>query len=318
MRSFASGSEEDKELISDRDEVRFTSPRIESSQWPRALLQHRSPSLAVSPSTFRHLQRALATDVVVDTPCEHANIAVERSSSLCLGDNVSQSAPLSDLHNEPPVDPETILSPRAMKRLMYSSTIRALGSTGPCTNDSPFQQTMHRVVQRACFSTQPESKDGTSNSNSNDSVPTPQPSASFSTSTTSADEHSLFSNPPSYYVDRAKDAIVAASKSIVNFILKLPGVTWFYLTHPREFIARLHELKEAAKKEAHHYYMGSKLLVADVKTAYSMLKRTLQGSALSRRERKQLLRTVSDLFRLVPFRYVRQNTCTLSSVLSVS
>lgn len=32
-----------------------------------------------------------------------------------------------------------------------------------------------------------------------------------------------------------------------------------------------------------------------------MLKRTLQGSALSRRERKQLLRTVSDLFRLVPF-----------------
>jgi LETM1 and EF-hand domain-containing protein 1 len=28
--------------------------------------------------------------------------------------------------------------------------------------------------------------------------------------------------------------------------------------------------------------------------------RTLQGSALTRRERKQLLRTVSDLFRLVP------------------
>lgn len=41
--------------------------------------------------------------------------------------------------------------------------------------------------------------------------------------------------------------------------------------------------------------------MADVKTAWSMLKRTLQGSALSRRERKQLLRTVSDLFRLVPF-----------------
>ena len=40
--------------------------------------------------------------------------------------------------------------------------------------------------------------------------------------------------------------------------------------------------------------------MADVKTARSLLKKTLQGSTLTRRERKQLLRTVSDLFRLVP------------------
>lgn len=41
--------------------------------------------------------------------------------------------------------------------------------------------------------------------------------------------------------------------------------------------------------------------MADVRTARSLLARTLQGSTLSRRERKQLLRTVTDLFRLVPF-----------------
>ena len=40
--------------------------------------------------------------------------------------------------------------------------------------------------------------------------------------------------------------------------------------------------------------------MADVKTARNLLKKTLQGSTLTRRERKQLLRTVSDLFRLVP------------------
>lgn len=45
----------------------------------------------------------------------------------------------------------------------------------------------------------------------------------------------------------------------------------------------------------------SKLLMADVRTARSLLGRTLQGSTLTRRERKQLLRTVSDLFRIVPF-----------------
>ena len=43
------------------------------------------------------------------------------------------------------------------------------------------------------------------------------------------------------------------------------------------------------------------LLYGDVITARSLLAKTLKGSALTRRERKQLLRTVSDLFRLVPF-----------------
>jgi len=38
-----------------------------------------------------------------------------------------------------------------------------------------------------------------------------------------------------------------------------------------------------------------------MRTARSLLGKTLRGSALTRRERKQLLRTVSDLFRLVPF-----------------
>jgi len=42
------------------------------------------------------------------------------------------------------------------------------------------------------------------------------------------------------------------------------------------------------------------LLAADVRTARHILGRTLRGSTLSRRERKQLLRTVTDVFRLVP------------------
>ena len=41
--------------------------------------------------------------------------------------------------------------------------------------------------------------------------------------------------------------------------------------------------------------------MADVRTARSLVGKTLHGSSLTRRERKQLLRTVSDLFRLVPF-----------------
>jgi len=38
-----------------------------------------------------------------------------------------------------------------------------------------------------------------------------------------------------------------------------------------------------------------------MQTARNLVGRTLRGSSLTRRERKQLLRTVTDLFRLIPF-----------------
>ena len=102
------------------------------------------------------------------------------------------------------------------------------------------------------------------------------------------------------YAVRAQELTKAGVKIIIDFILKTPGVLWFFLTHPKELREKLIEFKELVKKEAHHYYMGTKLLIADIKTARSILLRTLNGSHLSRRERKQLVRTVSDVFRLVP------------------
>lgn len=99
---------------------------------------------------------------------------------------------------------------------------------------------------------------------------------------------------------RAQEMVKSAISSLVSMLLKTPGILWFYITHPKEFRNKLSELKDHAKKEIHHYYMGSKLLMADLRTARSMLRRTLQGSSLTRRERKQLLRTVTDVFRIVP------------------
>ena len=58
---------------------------------------------------------------------------------------------------------------------------------------------------------------------------------------------------------------------------------------------------DAIKHEAQHYYLGFKLLGVDAKTAYGLVKRVLNGKQLTRRERRQLMRTTSDLFRLVPF-----------------
>ncbi|KAG8141297.1 putative LETM1 domain-containing protein [Naja naja] len=53
--------------------------------------------------------------------------------------------------------------------------------------------------------------------------------------------------------------------------------------------------------ELRHYYNGFHLLWIDTKVAARMVWRLLHGQILTRRERRRLMRTSADLFRLVPF-----------------
>ncbi|XP_041855324.1 LETM1 domain-containing protein LETM2, mitochondrial [Melanotaenia boesemani] len=53
--------------------------------------------------------------------------------------------------------------------------------------------------------------------------------------------------------------------------------------------------------ELKHYYNGFRLLGIDIKIAGRMVWRLLHGQVLTRRERRRLMRTCADLFRLVPF-----------------
>ncbi len=53
--------------------------------------------------------------------------------------------------------------------------------------------------------------------------------------------------------------------------------------------------------EVKHYYSGFKLLYLDVRICSKIIWKVCRGNTLTRRENKQLVRTVSDLFRLVPF-----------------
>lgn len=50
-----------------------------------------------------------------------------------------------------------------------------------------------------------------------------------------------------------------------------------------------------------HYWHGSKLLAYETKISSKLLFKLLRGDNLIRREKRQLLRTTSDLLRLVPF-----------------
>ncbi|ODM90404.1 LETM1 and EF-hand domain-containing protein 1, mitochondrial [Orchesella cincta] len=60
-------------------------------------------------------------------------------------------------------------------------------------------------------------------------------------------------------------------------------------------------LYKRIKDELLHYYHGFRLLFIDMRISAGLLWRVLKGKSLSRREYKQLLRTTSDVFRLVPF-----------------
>lgn len=60
-------------------------------------------------------------------------------------------------------------------------------------------------------------------------------------------------------------------------------------------------LWEKIKKEAAHYRDGTKLLGFEVKVSFKLAMKMAAGHELSRREWRQLKRTVQDLVRLVPF-----------------
>jgi LETM1 and EF-hand domain-containing protein 1, mitochondrial len=107
---------------------------------------------------------------------------------------------------------------------------------------------------------------------------------------------------PKAMLQQFADWTISLGRTIlIGLFVRLPKATWHYIQNPSDFKAQYQRLKQVAKDELHHYWVGTKLLVADVRTARDLTRKTLHGNALTRRERNQLLRTVADLFRLIPF-----------------
>ena len=55
------------------------------------------------------------------------------------------------------------------------------------------------------------------------------------------------------------------------------------------------------KHEAQHYWHGTKLLGKEISISARLVRRTMMGYSLTRRERRQLKRTMADILRLIPF-----------------
>ncbi|XP_048876300.1 LETM1 domain-containing protein LETM2, mitochondrial isoform X2 [Brienomyrus brachyistius] len=72
-------------------------------------------------------------------------------------------------------------------------------------------------------------------------------------------------------------------------------------TSTAEMVVARKSLGQRVLEELKHYYHGFRLLGIDTKIAGRMVWRLLHGQQLTRRERRRLMRTCADLFRLVPF-----------------
>ncbi|KAM3691240.1 hypothetical protein ACJW31_08G001800 [Castanea mollissima] len=67
-----------------------------------------------------------------------------------------------------------------------------------------------------------------------------------------------------------------------------------------DWATKLVHWKDEFKSTLQHYWLGTKLLWADVRISSRLLLKLAKGKSLSRRERQQLTRTTADIFRLVP------------------
>lgn len=115
-------------------------------------------------------------------------------------------------------------------------------------------------------------------------------------------------------MDNLDEQIPKVSEQAVSLIKRAPQLTVdgvkavahalsLVVSDPARVKAWLAHIKEKVNTELKHYWLGTKLLYADVTTSTRIIRRLLRGNALSRRERKQLQRTVADLLRLVPFAF---------------
>ncbi|CAK4070896.1 unnamed protein product [Aphanomyces euteiches] len=97
-------------------------------------------------------------------------------------------------------------------------------------------------------------------------------------------------------IKSAPSLVINAGKTVKEWVRIL-------IQEPARARAWLKSVKESVAHELKHYWVGTKLLHAEITTSTRILRRITKGNALTRRERKQLQRTVADLLRLIPFAF---------------
>ncbi|KAH7547629.1 hypothetical protein FEM48_Zijuj01G0330100 [Ziziphus jujuba var. spinosa] len=98
-----------------------------------------------------------------------------------------------------------------------------------------------------------------------------------------------------------KSAISVLHRVWTTFLGIGPALRAVASMSKEDWAKKLVHWKEEFVSTIQHYWLGFKLLWADVRISSRLLLKLAGGKSLSRRERQQLTRTTADIFRLVPF-----------------
>lgn len=103
-------------------------------------------------------------------------------------------------------------------------------------------------------------------------------------------------------VQEMKKKGVSILKKVWSIVLQIGPFLRTVASMSREDWAnKLGHWKEEIRDTMKHYWLGTKLLWADIRICSRLLLKLASGKHLTRREREQLTRTTADIFRLVPF-----------------
>ncbi|XP_054258108.1 mitochondrial proton/calcium exchanger protein-like isoform X2 [Macrosteles quadrilineatus] len=111
----------------------------------------------------------------------------------------------------------------------------------------------------------------------------------------------LFGEPnrPSSKIEETTEAIKEKAKEVLTE--KKSDVASAVPSVNKETVIVKKSIGQKIMDEVRHYYHGFKLLFIDIKVSSILVWKVLNGGTLSRREYNLLIRTVGDMFRLVPF-----------------
>jgi LETM1-like protein len=212
-------------------------------------------------------------------PNQQQQVAFFSTSEQPREDRTSQIVPPPQIPPLPKSVPTTTAAVDAANTSKPTST--STSTTAAVATESSSSSFTSRFISRTIGTTQ---------------IPTPS-----SLPPTNNPLDSLKKATPKGIIQKGLHMTLSVFTTIIGFLIKIPPSTYYYVTHPVERKDAMDKLWKTIKHEVHHYWVGTKLLWSEIQTAKSLVQKTLHGSSLTRRERRQLLRTVSDLFRLIPF-----------------
>jgi hypothetical protein len=137
----------------------------------------------------------------------------------------------------------------------------SLGSAGQNLRQGrrvPYQRHQYQHISQNCFFFSTESEGKTPNKAPSPRIGTtkvPTPASApvqtnyFATLTAS----------PKIILQKIMDLTISVFKTVFGFLIRLPGNTWFYISHPTERKERIAGLQQLAKDELHHYWVGTKV-----------------------------------------------------------